>query len=66
MAEAPKEESEDSTDSEILILVRDLAEVIDILHNEVSEMKKVLKIVKTDVEEIKGTKHSPSNNYMHG
>ena len=61
-----EKESEPSSDSEILILIKDLAEVIDILHTEISEMKKVLKIIKTDVEELKNVKLTKSESYMHG
>ena len=61
-----EKEFETSSDSEILILIKDLTEVIDILHTEISEMKKVLKIIKTDVDEIKGAKLTKSESYMHG
>jgi hypothetical protein len=66
MVNESERESENASDSKILILIKDLAEVIDILHTEISEMKKVLKIIKTDVEIIKDTKLTKSESYMHG
>ncbi len=66
MSEASEGMPEDTKDSEIILILKDLTEVIDILHTEVSEMKKVLKDIKTDVEEIKGANHTNSQSYMHG
>jgi len=57
--------AEDS-DSDITTLINDLAEVIDILHTEVSEMKGILKLIKTDLEEIKELGDLKSKSYMHG
>lgn len=66
MTEAPDEVPKDPSNAEILLILEDLAEVIDILHTEVSEMKKILKVIKTDVEDIKGTEYTKSPTYMHG
>ena len=66
MTEAPDEVIKDPSNAEILLILEDLAEVIDILHTEISEMKKILKIIRTDVTDIKGTEHTKAQSYMHG
>lgn len=55
--------------SEAISLVEDITEILDIIHVEISSIKRNIKIIREDIEHIKegeGNMDKKPNNYMHG
>lgn len=55
--------------SEAISLVEDITEILDIIHVEISSIKRNIKIIREDIEYIKGKEGNidrKPNNYMHG
>ncbi len=55
--------------SEALSLVEDITEILDIIHVEISTIKRNIKIIREDIAYLKGKEGNigeKPNNYMHG
>ena len=55
--------------SEAISLVEDITEVLDIIHVEISTIKRNIKVIREDIEYLKGKQDSltpTSQDYMHG
>ena len=55
--------------SEALSLVEDITEILDIIHVEISTIKRNIKIIREDIAYLKGKEGNigeTPNNYMHG
>ncbi len=55
--------------SEAISLIEDITEILDIVHVEISAIKRNIKIIREDIQYIKGREENidgTPNNYMHG